>query len=433
MKKWFFILQNALLSAACAVLFSTAFVACSDYQDDIDDLWDQVDKNTEELRNREAQLAKLQAAYDAGVVITSITSDNNGGIIVTTSSGDTYNIKKGDKGEQGQSITGPQGPIGPRGFVPTFSIDGNGNLIATWPEEADREPDNLGQVVSEIPELEFSINEEGHLIYNGQDLGNVIGPKGEDGETTVIDNKPTISFAITDAGNLTVTVDGETTDLGNVTGPQGPAGTLPSLSFSINDNGNLIAQFGNETIDCGQVKGEFKIENGGYYYNGEKLGDLTLTDVDFEVIDDYLYIAGNKTGYIMNQNIFLVDGEKTATLNLPVYNEDGEYEGQYQSVELLKAGSVLGDIEKINYKLLSMIQSIEFVPEFADPSVFRPMGYALQNVLYGEDGEVLQSSGMTLQFKVTPRAAAQVVADLFEQDPTAVTLHQQFFPWPTRD
>ncbi|MBQ5997651.1 MAG: hypothetical protein IJL64_07305, partial [Bacteroidales bacterium] len=257
MKKWFFILQNALLSAACAVLFSTAFVACSDYQDDIDDLWDQVDKNTEELRNREAQLAKLQAAYDAGVVITSITSDNNGGIIVTTSSGDTYNIKKGDKGEQGQSITGPQGPIGPRGFVPTFSIDGNGNLIATWPEEADREPDNLGQVVSEIPELEFSINEEGHLIYNGQDLGNVIGPKGEDGETTFIDNKPTISYAITDAGNLTVTVDGETTDLGNVTGPQGPAGTLPSLSFSINDNGNLIAQFGNETIDCGQVKGEF--------------------------------------------------------------------------------------------------------------------------------------------------------------------------------
>ena len=128
-----------------------------------------------------------------------------------------------------------------------------------------------------------------------------------------------------------------------------------------------------------------------------------------------------------------MDGEKTATLNLPVYNEDGEYEGQYQSVELLKAGSVDGDIEEINYKLLSMIQSIEFVPEFADPSVFRPMGYALQNVLYGEDGEVLQSSAMNLEFKVTPRAAAQVVADLFEQDPTAVTLHQQNFPWPTRD
>ena len=185
---------------------------------------------------------------------------------------------------------------------------------------------------------------------------------------------------------------------------------MPTISFAIR-NGKLYATVGEEETECGDVAGELKIENGYYYYNGEQIGKVTLSEIDFEVIDDYLYIGGENTGYIMNQNIFLVDGEKTATLNLPVYNDEGEYEGEYKSVELLKAGSVDGDIEEINYKLLSMIQSIEFVPEYADPSVFRPMGYAMQNVLYGEDGEVLQSSGMTLQFKVTPRAAAQVVAD----------------------
>ena len=180
------LMQKVLMGLLCSAFLGMTFVSCTDYQDDIDDLQEQVSANTEELARQTRQLKALSDAFKEGVIITSVTSDGNGGVIVNTAKVNadgtitpdaSYHVEKGAKGEPGQSIQGPEGPIGPRGYVPTFTIDGNGNLIATWPEESGYESENLGQVAPEVPEVSFSIDDEGNLIYNDQNLGNVIGPK----------------------------------------------------------------------------------------------------------------------------------------------------------------------------------------------------------------------------------------------------------------
>ena len=66
---------------------------------------------------------------------------------VTLSNGQTYHIEKGAKGEDGaqgiQGPEGPQGPMGPKGDAPTFTINEEGHLVASW---SDGTSNDLGKV-----------------------------------------------------------------------------------------------------------------------------------------------------------------------------------------------------------------------------------------------------------------------------------------------
>lgn len=73
--------------------------------------------------------------------------------------------------------------MGPKGDAPTFTINEEGHLVASW---SDGTSNDLGKVTPELPEVEFTINADGHLIYNGKDLGSIKGEQGEQGEQVIL-------------------------------------------------------------------------------------------------------------------------------------------------------------------------------------------------------------------------------------------------------
>lgn len=105
---------NVLLSATLVTAASACFTGCKDYDDDIDNLQEQINKiNT--------TLAGLQEKIDAGSVITSVTPTANG-IDIKLSDGKTYTITNGKDGANGTD--GKDGVDGKNGTVWTIGEDG---------------------------------------------------------------------------------------------------------------------------------------------------------------------------------------------------------------------------------------------------------------------------------------------------------------------
>ena len=73
------------------------FTSCKDYDDDINNLQEQVD-------GIKADLETLKAQVDAGKYITSVTSTDNG-LTITLNDGTSYNVTNGEKGEAGDKLS----------------------------------------------------------------------------------------------------------------------------------------------------------------------------------------------------------------------------------------------------------------------------------------------------------------------------------------
>lgn len=103
MNKKFF---GALLLGALTVTSTGTLVSCKDYDDDITNLQEQIDKNAKAIKEINDLIAK-------GGVITGTTSVE-GGVKVTLSNGSDFLIKNGEKGADGQN--GVSWTIGEDGF-----------------------------------------------------------------------------------------------------------------------------------------------------------------------------------------------------------------------------------------------------------------------------------------------------------------------------
>lgn len=88
---------SALLLGALTVTSTGTLVSCKDYDDDIANLQEQIDKNT----NAIAEINKL---IQSGSVITGV-SDIEGGVKVTLSNGNSFNITNGVDGVNGDAWT----------------------------------------------------------------------------------------------------------------------------------------------------------------------------------------------------------------------------------------------------------------------------------------------------------------------------------------
>lgn len=97
---------GALLIGALTVTSTGTLVSCKDYDDDITNLQNQIDKNAEAIKKINELIAK-------GGVITGTTSVE-GGVKVTLSNGNEFTIKNGEKGADGQN--GVSWTIGEDGF-----------------------------------------------------------------------------------------------------------------------------------------------------------------------------------------------------------------------------------------------------------------------------------------------------------------------------
>ena len=90
---------SAILFGALMVSSTGTFVSCKDYDDDIDQI-------NNELTEIKSSLSALQAKVDAGKYVTNVTKSGDG-IVVTWNDGTSSTIEtiKGDKGDKGDKVT----------------------------------------------------------------------------------------------------------------------------------------------------------------------------------------------------------------------------------------------------------------------------------------------------------------------------------------
>ena len=109
---------SAILFGALMVSSTGTVVSCKDYDDDIDDLQEQVDANKK-------QIDEILTAINGKKFIQSY-APTEGGYVLTFSDGETLTIKNGEKGEKGdQGLQGLVGPAGETGatIIPKFKTD----------------------------------------------------------------------------------------------------------------------------------------------------------------------------------------------------------------------------------------------------------------------------------------------------------------------
>lgn len=213
---------NFTLAALVCSAMSASFTSCKDYDGDIDNLQNQIDKMN-------VSLGQLQELINSGMVIKSVTSTADG-ISFTMSDNKTYTVTNGKDGANGKNGTawtigddgywykdgqktnykaigedgavGPQGPKGDKGDTgaqgPQGPAGGNGSQGPAGPQGP------AGQYYVPNPETgNFDIYQDGKFvkdsgiswrptttegitaIYSGNEL-TIAGVKGADGKPTTV-------------------------------------------------------------------------------------------------------------------------------------------------------------------------------------------------------------------------------------------------------
>lgn len=142
---------SALLLGALTVTSTGTLVSCKDYDDDITNLQEQIDKNAKAIKEINDLIAK-------GGVITGTTSVE-GGVKVTLSNGSDFLIKNGEKGADGQN--GVSWTIGEDGF---WYKDGKKTEYKALGKDATASGENGKYYVPNATTGKFDIYKDGKLV-----------------------------------------------------------------------------------------------------------------------------------------------------------------------------------------------------------------------------------------------------------------------------
>lgn len=162
--------------------------SCKDYDDDINDLQKQI-------ADLKTTVTALNTAITNGSVITSVTTitDGNGGIKITLSNGQPYNITNGAAGAAGAT-----GPAGAAGHSPVITIGANGNWFVDGTDTGKPSQGAKGDTGATGPAggsatiADFYVpNKDGfwHKFVNGQDTGATTDKWLPDGTITALYNE----------------------------------------------------------------------------------------------------------------------------------------------------------------------------------------------------------------------------------------------------
>jgi hypothetical protein len=118
---------NVSVISLLALASTGAFVACNDYDDDIDSLKSRVDANEASIAANTSAIESIRTLISSGSVITSVqkSTTGDGGIVITLSNGTSYTISNGAKGE-----TGAAGADGQDAKIWTIESTDNGYFWA---------------------------------------------------------------------------------------------------------------------------------------------------------------------------------------------------------------------------------------------------------------------------------------------------------------
>ncbi|MEO4794946.1 PL29 family lyase N-terminal domain-containing protein [Bacteroides uniformis] len=147
---------SVILFSALMVGTAGTFTSCKDYDDDIDNLQEQITSNKDAI-------AALESQIKSGEWVSSVTSTDNG-IVVTLGNGTSYPITNGEKGEAGKD-----------GMTPKIAVN-NGKIQVsydngtTWTDLISLE-DLKGEAGDAAATPIFSVGEDGHIYVQYGEAG----------------------------------------------------------------------------------------------------------------------------------------------------------------------------------------------------------------------------------------------------------------------
>ena len=276
------------LTVACLAAVSVLIACTKDYSADITQL-------QEKVAALEGTVNKLQAAIDAGSVITSVDKIADG-VKVTLSDGNTFEIKNGAKGDKGDK--GETGPTGPKG-----------------------DPGKDGTV--------WTIGANGNWFCDGVDSGKPArGEKGDKGDTGLTGPQGPQGVSVTKAElnddyTLTITLsDGTKFTTESIRGAQGEQG-VGIANVVLNDDYTLTVTLTDGTkYTTASIKGD-KGDAGDFYY--------PCTDKENENYGQWIKVDGVTGEETVCEEQWLPLGTITAILDddtLTLFNVEGAENGE---------------------------------------------------------------------------------------------------------
>src|SRR5574344_1637407 len=238
MKKKFL---SAILLGAFMVASTVTFESCKDYDDDIDNLQEQITSNKDAI-------AAIEAQIKGGQWVSNVTATTNG-ITLTLGNGQSYNITNGKDGTNGTNgkdgVNGTNGKDGVNGTNGKDGVNGtNGKDGTNGTNGKDGTNGTNGK--------------DGTNGTNGKDGTN--GTNGKDGV-----NGLTPQILVAD-GSINVSYDNgaTSTKLIDLKDLKGKDGATPV--FTVGDDGHLYVQYADDATtkkDLGiSISGIYYVENG---------------------------------------------------------------------------------------------------------------------------------------------------------------------------
>ena len=169
-------------------------VSCTDYDDDINKLQQENKELANKVSTLQGTVSDLQAAINAGAVITNVETVAagkdaklpDGGVIVTLSDGTKFYVangaqgEKGEKGEKGDSIKGDKGDDG---HSPVITIGDNGNWFIDGTDTGKASKGDKGDKGQKGDD-----GEDGDTIFYYPDCENNVWVKVVNGKETVTED-----------------------------------------------------------------------------------------------------------------------------------------------------------------------------------------------------------------------------------------------------
>lgn len=188
---------SATLFGALMALSTGTFVSCQDYDDDIDNLQQQITNNS-------SAIAALESQIKGGEWVQSVTSTADG-VVITLGNGNIYTINNGQDGAAGQNGAAGKDGVTPKIAVNSGKIQVSYNDGSTWTDLISLK-DLKGEQGAAGISPTFSLGENGHIYAQ----------YGEDGEKKDLGVSTGGIYYVEDGVKLTIHVpnaDGEYKDI----------------------------------------------------------------------------------------------------------------------------------------------------------------------------------------------------------------------------
>ena len=236
---------SVILFSALMVGTAGTFTSCKDYDDDIDNLQEQITSNKDAI-------AALESQIKSGEWVSSVTSTDNG-IVVTLGNGTSYPITNGEKGEAGKD-----------GVTPKIAVN-NGKIQVsydngtTWTDLISLE-DLKGEAGDAAATPIFSVGEDGHIYVQ----------YGEEGEKKDLGVSTGGIYYVEDGAKLTIHIPNKDGEYKDIVLPR--AASISSIKAVTVSSTAVLSEGADIDLTYG------KAADNGKYFDGTafKKGDILL-------------------------------------------------------------------------------------------------------------------------------------------------------------